>query len=87
MTETLVATALDVDDEQAADVGCFSYGYGHVMKPHRIKMTHSLIHAYGLLPKLDVLVCVVAVDARKAEGYVVETAQGNGRRNDQVSFG
>ncbi len=58
MTQTLVATALDVDDEQAADVGCFSYGYGHVMKPHRIKMTHSLIQAYGLLPKLDVLVCV-----------------------------
>ena len=29
-----------------------------LMKPHRIKMAHSLIQAYGLLPKLDVLVCV-----------------------------
>ncbi|PVF95508.1 hypothetical protein CPB86DRAFT_787973 [Serendipita vermifera] len=37
------------------DVGAFSYGLGHVMKPHRIKMAHSLIAAYDLLPKLDVL--------------------------------
>jgi histone deacetylase 1/2 len=26
------------------------------MKPHRIKMTHSLIEAYDLLPKLNVMV-------------------------------
>ena len=39
-----------------ADVGAFSYGLGHVMKPHRIKMTHSLIEAYDLLPKLNVMV-------------------------------
>ncbi|KAG8786647.1 hypothetical protein FRC19_010853 [Serendipita sp. 401] len=37
------------------DVGAFSYGIGHVMKPHRIKMAHSLIAAYDLLPKMDVL--------------------------------
>lgn len=29
-------------------IGSFSYGYGHPMKPHRMRMAHSLITAYGL---------------------------------------
>ena len=38
------------------------------MKPHRIKMTHSLIHAYGLLPKLDVLVRVDSTELGRVKG-------------------
>lgn len=29
-------------------IGSFSYGYGHPMKPHRMRMAHSLINSYGL---------------------------------------
>lgn len=29
-------------------IGSFSYGYGHPMKPQRMRMAHSLITAYGL---------------------------------------
>jgi acetoin utilization deacetylase AcuC-like enzyme len=31
-----------------ADVGNYSYGYGHPMKPHRMRMTHNLVANYGL---------------------------------------
>ncbi|THH08234.1 hypothetical protein EW145_g2851 [Phellinidium pouzarii] len=37
------------------DVGLFSYGLGHPMKPHRIRMTHDLVSAYGMLDKMHVL--------------------------------
>jgi histone deacetylase 1/2 len=40
------------DDE----VGEFLYTPHHPMKPHRVRMTHHLIMAYGLLPKMRVLV-------------------------------
>ena len=36
------------------EVGNFFYGQGHPMKPHRMRMAHSLIESYGLLPRLDV---------------------------------
>ncbi|KIK54758.1 hypothetical protein GYMLUDRAFT_76904 [Collybiopsis luxurians FD-317 M1] len=32
-----------------ADVGSYTYGLGHPMKPHRIRMTHELISAYSML--------------------------------------
>ena len=38
------------------DVGNFYYGQGHPMKPHRIRMTHQLLVAYGMYQKLDVFV-------------------------------
>ncbi len=38
------------------DVGLFSYGLGHPMKPHRMKMTHDLVTAYGMVNKMQVLV-------------------------------
>lgn len=31
-----------------SDVGNYSYGYGHPMKPHRMRMTHNLVANYGL---------------------------------------
>lgn len=41
---------------QSDDVGAYSYGLGHPMKPHRIRLTHDLVSAYGMLPKMQVLV-------------------------------
>lgn len=38
-----------------ADVGNYSYGYGHPMKPHRMRMTHNLVANYGLDKHMDVL--------------------------------
>lgn len=46
-----------VDIEILADVGSFSYGLGHPMKPHRIRMTHDLVSAYDMLDRMKVLVC------------------------------
>jgi histone deacetylase 1/2 len=37
-----------------ADVGNFYYAQGHPMKPHRMRMTHNLLVAYGLVDRLDV---------------------------------
>ncbi|KAH7922563.1 histone deacetylase [Leucogyrophana mollusca] len=37
------------------DVGAFTYGLGHPMKPHRIRMTHDLVSAYDMLDKMHVL--------------------------------
>eukprot|EP00944_MAST-04C_sp_MAST-4C-sp1_P011638 g11638.t1 len=37
------------DDE----IGNYHYGYGHPMKPHRVRMAHKLIVTYRLYPKLE----------------------------------
>ncbi|XP_006456928.1 histone deacetylase complex catalytic component RPD3 [Agaricus bisporus var. bisporus H97] len=37
------------------DVGAYTYGLGHPMKPHRIRVTHDLVAAYDMLPKMHVL--------------------------------
>ena len=37
-----------------SDVGLFYYGPGHPMKPHRLRMTHQLLLAYGLYRKMEV---------------------------------
>lgn len=37
------------------DVGNFYYAEGHPMKPHRMRMTHNLLVAYGMYDKMDVL--------------------------------
>ncbi|PKA53815.1 Histone deacetylase 19 [Apostasia shenzhenica] len=36
------------------EVGNYYYGQGHPMKPHRIRMTHSLLAHYGLLLHMQV---------------------------------
>lgn len=38
------------------DIGSYTYGLGHPMKPHRIRVTHDLVSAYGMLDKMQVLV-------------------------------
>ncbi|KAJ7538807.1 hypothetical protein O6H91_11G063700 [Diphasiastrum complanatum] len=37
-----------------SEVGNYYYGQGHPMKPHRIRMAHSLLVHYGLHQKMDV---------------------------------
>ena len=41
------------------DVGNFSYGFGHPMKPHRIRMAHSIIMNYGLYTKMEIYVSII----------------------------
>lgn len=43
----------------SADVGSFTYGLGHPMKPQRMRMTHELVSAYGMLDKMHVLVSAI----------------------------
>ncbi|XP_074563122.1 histone deacetylase 19-like [Curcuma longa] len=37
------------------EIGNYYYGQGHAMKPHRVRMTHSLLEGYGLLHRMRVL--------------------------------
>lgn len=39
-----------------AEIGNYYYGPTHPMKPHRIRMTHSLLVNYGLYKKMFVYV-------------------------------
>lgn len=47
---------MSVDNWTTADVGAYTYGLGHPMKPHRIQVAHELVTAYDMLPKMQVLV-------------------------------
>jgi histone deacetylase 1/2 len=40
-----------------SDVGNYAYVAGHPMKPHRIRMAHSLIMNYNLYSKMEIYVC------------------------------
>ncbi|KAI0336353.1 histone deacetylase RPD3 [Cubamyces sp. BRFM 1775] len=37
------------------DVGAYTYGLSHPMKPQRMRITHELLTAYDMLPKMHVL--------------------------------
>ncbi|KAJ2072822.1 histone deacetylase (class I) Clr6, partial [Coemansia sp. S142-1] len=37
------------------EVGNYNYGYNHPMKPFRMRMAHSLVAAYGLDKKMNVI--------------------------------
>jgi histone deacetylase 1/2 len=39
-----------------SDVGNYAYVAGHPMKPHRIRMAHSLIMNYGLYTRMEIYV-------------------------------
>ena len=45
-----------VDASFAEEVGNFYYGSGHPMKPHRIRMAHTLVLNYGLYKKMEIFV-------------------------------
>ena len=46
-----------------SDVGNYAYVAGHPMKPHRIRMAHSLIMNYGLYKKMEIYVCLLRPSA------------------------
>lgn len=48
--------AYEAHHTTSADVGAYTYGLGHPMKPHRIQVTHELVTAYDMLDKMQVLV-------------------------------
>lgn len=56
------------------DVGLYYYGPGHPMKPHRLRMTHHLLLAYGLYRKMEVYKPKLATDIQMqkfhSEDYV-----------------
>jgi len=39
-----------------SDVGNYAYVAGHPMKPHRIRLAHSLIMNYGVYKKMEIYV-------------------------------
>lgn len=41
-----------------SDVGNYAYNAGHPMKPHRIRMAHSLIMNYGLYKNMEIYVSI-----------------------------
>lgn len=45
-----------------ADVGNYAYPAGHPMKPHRIRLAHSLIMNYGLYKDLEIYVSTLSVE-------------------------
>lgn len=47
-----------------SDVGNYAYVSGHPMKPHRIRMTHSLVMNYALYKKMEIY---ASHTAQKAE--------------------
>jgi hypothetical protein len=50
-----------------ADVGAYTFGYNQYLKPHRVKMAHDLISAYGMLDKMHVLVYVFSFLTKNAQ--------------------
>ena len=44
-----------------SDVGNYAYVAGHPMKPHRIRLAHSLIMNYGLYKKMEIYVGPILV--------------------------
>lgn len=47
-----------------SDVGNYAYVSGHPMKPHRIRMAHSLIMNYNLYTKMEIYVRRKAPNSR-----------------------
>eukprot|EP00472_Partenskyella_glossopodia_P002630 CAMPEP_0197537634 /NCGR_PEP_ID=MMETSP1318-20131121/57478_1 /TAXON_ID=552666 /ORGANISM="Partenskyella glossopodia, Strain RCC365" /LENGTH=155 /DNA_ID=CAMNT_0043095845 /DNA_START=62 /DNA_END=525 /DNA_ORIENTATION=- len=45
-------------------VGNFYYGAGHPMKPHRIRMAHSLVLNYGLYRKMEIYRPILVEDQK-----------------------
>lgn len=63
-----------------ADVGSYTYGLTHAMKPQRMRITHELVSAYDMLPKMHVLVRVsprwLSVQQTDPKGAARETRDG-----------
>ena len=44
-----------------SDIGNYAYVTGHPMKPHRIRLAHSLIMQYNLYQKMEIYVSSQAI--------------------------
>lgn len=47
-----------------SDIGNFAYVAGHPMKPHRIRLAHSLIMNYGVYKYMEIYVSCPACSLR-----------------------
>jgi hypothetical protein len=54
-----------------SDVGNFAYNTGHPMKPHRIRIAHSLILNSGLYKKMEIYVSFLSRIASRASANVL----------------
>lgn len=44
-----------------SDIGNYAYVTGHPMKPHRIRLAHSLIMQYNLYQKMEIYVSITLI--------------------------
>jgi len=58
-----------------SDVGNFAYNTGHPMKPHRIRIAHSLILNSGLYKKMEIYVSILGEFLFRASTNVLDSAQ------------
>ncbi|KAM0751906.1 histone deacetylase [Meredithblackwellia eburnea MCA 4105] len=56
----------------SADIGNYHYGPSHPMKPHRIRMTHSLVMNYGLYKKMEIFRAKPATKKEMAQFHTDE---------------
>ncbi|KAJ1658727.1 histone deacetylase [Dispira simplex] len=54
------------------DVGNYHYGAGHPMKPHRIRMTHSLVMNYGLYKDMSIFRATPATKVEMSQFHTDE---------------
>jgi histone deacetylase 1/2 len=50
-----------------SDIGNYAYVTGHPMKPHRIRLAHSLIMQYNLYQKMEIYVSPMSTSATAAQ--------------------
>lgn len=60
-----------------SDVGNYAYVAGHPMKPHRIRLAHSLIMNYGVYKKMEIYVSVSRESASRVSSAII-------RENEQA---
>ncbi|GAA5854473.1 hypothetical protein JCM9279_006619 [Rhodotorula babjevae] len=62
-----------------SDIGNYHYGPSHPMKPHRIRMTHSLVMNYGLYKKMEIFRAKPATRKEMAQFHTDEYVDFLGR--------
>ena len=80
-----------------SDIGNYAYVTGHPMKPHRIRLAHSLIMQYNLYQKMEIYVSYLPWSLGTRTFYIHEITPltlnfsarktSYPRRNDTVSHG
>lgn len=55
-----------------SDVGNYAYVAGHPMKPHRIRLAHSLIMNYGVYNKMEIYVSEMVAKLFKRRSQTAE---------------